>query len=269
MANSPFEPIKINLVEERAWEKRFGSSDHANDAAWEDYSHMSADDFESLIDDLWDAKDTKKRVSKKRLTSEELEFLAHRLKERDERLEPVKQTIVDATTWMYEAAAQPTDSDIEEAMERASSVLQESDAISSYTWEPVLQDEDDVRRGPKEWSPRKKYPADEVIKQLMGQVSYERKKDYERYLIFNFWDAKVAQELFSRMKGSPIIYGNMKEDFERLALDYTVTLFDNLVVDDVSNRTDWNASWKSMLKSGIEPGVREGIREVLKEMPDA
>lgn len=272
MVNSPFEPIKINLVEEKGWEKRFGSSESANDAAWEDYINMSADDFESLIDDLWSARDTKKRVSKKRLTSEELEFLADQLKANNEHLEPVKQTITDAMTWMYEAAAQPTDDDIKGAMEMASELISTS-MDDTHLWASMVVDEDS-RRGPKEWSPRKRYTAEEIRNQLAAQVSYEHEKGHwERYLIFSFWDAKVSQELFSKMRGSPIVYGNMKEEWGLLAKDYIHNFFTHLgdIMDDVdlSDRTDWNRAWKSMLKSGIEPGVREGIREVLKEMPDA
>lgn len=267
---SPFEPIKINLVESSDWKDKWEGAQWASDSGWEDFRHMGLATLEGLIDDIASVPPKGKKKSKLDFSSEELKYLAQQLKNGNDKLEATQQMITDAGTWMYEASAIPNDGDIEEAMEKATEDFLE-ETFSEDLWEPVYSGF--VRKGPMEWSPRKKYEADEILGQLAKQIKFEHEKGhFDRYSIFNFWDAPVVQELFSKYRGSPEVYRRLKSEFQRLAeqyVKYTLRRLDEVMSDiDVSNRTDWRAAWKSMLASGEASAAQKGLVEVLKEMPE-
>lgn len=265
----PFAPIKVNLVESSYWKDKWEGAQWASDSGWEEFRQMDEDTLKGLIDEIASVPPKGKRKSKLDFSSEELEYLARQLSEQNEKLETTRQMITDAATWMYEAAVVPHDGDIEEAMEKAREDFLE-ETFSEDLWEPVYSGY--VRKGPMEWSPRKKYEAAEILGQLAKQIQFKHKKGHlDRYLIFDFWDAPIVQELFSKYRGSPEAYRRLKADFERLADRYVkITLYrlDKITEDiNVENRTDWRAAWKSMLASGEAPAAQRGMVQVLRDMP--
>jgi hypothetical protein len=276
--NDPrFPPVRISLVEQKEWkpyDPSETSSNWTSDAAWEDFTHMETRDLEPLIDDLSEAKNEKGRSPRRKLTSEEVEWLAVQVKEGNGALEETKQAITDALNWMYEAAALPSDSDIEEAMEKAAQTVVEEFSLDVDLWESVLEVEG-RRRGPKEWSPRKRFESEHILGKLLDRVTYERKENhYDRYLVFDFRNAQPVHDVLSR-SGWPAdrIIPELTGEFQSLRIDYTLDVFSELkkIMEDidVSNRTDWRKAWKSMLTSGIAVGVQKEMYAALKEMPDA
>lgn len=270
---SPFAPIKINLVEQEGWEPYNTANgkamDWIHDSGWEDFRHMPLSTLEDLVDDIASVPQNGKKKSKLKLDSDQIEYLAEQLKERNDQLEITQRMIVDTATWMYEAAAIPNNSDVEEAMEKAKEDFEE-DSLYGDPWDPIL--DESVRRGPKDWSPVKRYSSEEVKKQLLARISFEREKNHwDRYLVFDFWEAPVIQTLFSRWKGSPWAYDRLKSEFKMMADGYVSDVLKHLdkIMQgvDINNRTDWNDSWKSMLTSGEAWGAQDEMVEVLKDMP--
>jgi hypothetical protein len=271
----PFAPIKINLVEQQGWEKydtASGGLEWAFDSGWEDFRHMDARTLADLIDDIASVPQKGKKKSKLDFDSEELRYLAEQLKEGNDQLQETQRMIVDAAQWMYEAAAIPTDGDIQDAMEKVKEDFISYEQLEEEDiWEKILTEK--VRRGPMDWSPRKKYEIAEILKQLSERITLKHEKGkWDRFLVFDFWEARIVQELFSRHRGSPEAYEALKRDFERLSNGYVADVFkylDKIMKDvDINNRTDWTSSWKSMLGSGEPWAAQKELVEVLKDRPE-
>jgi len=273
----PFDPIKINIVEEEDWKKKYdsatGALDWVSDQGWEDFRHMDLTTLEGLIEDIIAVPKKGKKKSKINFTPEQLEYLARELKDRSDKLEQTQRMITDAATWMYEAAAIPSDKDVEYAMERAKEDFTENQGNDLYgdPWDPII--DENVRNGPKDWSPIKRYSSVEILSQLFQFINFKREKDHwDRYLVFDFWNAPYMQTLFSRWKGSAWAYDRISSEFKSLAEGYVNDVLKRLgkIMEDVdiSNRADWSDSWKSMLKNGEAWGAQEELAELAKEMPE-
>ncbi len=277
MANDPrFPPIKVNLVDHTGW-KPFDPTDKitewANDAAWEDLRHMDADDLETYVYDLSDAKGKRGGKPRWKFSSDEIEWLAKQVKENPDLVEETRNAIVDAMTWMYEAAYMPQKGDIQEAMESAVETLIDDYPLNHDLWGPVLALEA-LRRGPKEWSPRKRLEATEILKDLLEHVSLEQEEGhYDRYLVFDFRNAKVVHDLLSRSTWQRAMLENaLGREFDDLSETYLWRFFDalknNMEDLDIQNRTDWRKAWRSMLSDGQHmKAVQKEMAEAVKQMP--
>lgn len=280
--NDPrFPVVKINVVEQEGW-KPYDSANttdfRASDAAHEDFQHMSANDIESYVSDLADAKGPKGGKPKRRFSSEEIEWLAEQVRERNKDLEETRNAIPDAMTWTYEAAALPHKGDMIDALVDARHSIIDNYPIETgdeNLWEPVLELES-RRRGPKEWSPRKRFEREELLKDLMKHVHFEWDEGkYDRFVIFDFRNAQVTHDLLSRSHWTQKeLIPMLQDEFKNLERDFMIDFFSSLekIMEDidVSNRTDWRKSWRSMLNSGIAPVVQREMAEALKGMdPDA
>lgn len=267
------EPVRINLVEQDGWKKydfASGKLDWAVDSAWDDFKAMSKDTLEALIDDLWGSSPGKgKRKPSRRLSSQELQYLAMQVKELDDVLEPVRRAIVDASQWMYELAAIPNDDDIKDAMATAREEFEGNPEMNDDLWEPILMS--DVRRGPKEWRPRLgRFTRKELIQDLLGTISFEREKgQWDRYIEFFFWRSLPAQELLRR---NPSAEEELDAEFRNMRGNYLSDFWKALSKEmenvDIYNRADWRLNWKSMLSDGsVVSEAQNAIRKVLAEMP--
>lgn len=276
MATDPRFPVrKINLVEQEEW-KPFDPSDKiaewASDAAWQDFSHMSADSLWEYVNDLATWR-TKGKKAPRKFSSEQIQWIAEQFRGRRELVEETRNAIIDAMTWMYEAAYLPEKGDIEEAMERAVGVLIYDYPLSHDLWEPVLQLEES-RRGPKEWRPRKRLEEREILQDLLKHISFEQEEGhYDRYLVFDFRSSQVVKDLLSRSDwDEPTLTKVLKQEFKDLSDTYLWRFFDALkkIMEDVdiSNRTDWKLSWRAMLGSGVVPSVQKEMAEAVKYMPE-
>jgi hypothetical protein len=274
-SQGPFAPTKFNLVEQEGWQRydtaNGKSMDWIHDAGWEDFRHMDLNTLEGLIDDISHVPQKGKKKSKLDFSSEELRYLAEQLKEGNDKLEEPKRLIVDAATWMYEAAAIPNDSDIESAIEKATEDLISYAEFQEDIWDEILTEK--VRQGPMEWTPRKRYESAHILKQLSERIKLVHEKGkWDRFLVFDFWEAPIVHELFRKNRGSASAYEQLKREFQQLSDGYVADLFKYLDKEmenvDINNRTDWNASWKSMLGGGEPWGAQKELVEVLKEMPE-
>lgn len=270
-----FPELRINLVELKDW-KPYDPSDKimewSSEAAFEALHHMSSDDLETYVNDLTMARGKRGAKPRRRFTSEEIEWLAQKVKEGDPLVEETRHAIQDAMTWMYEAAYMPNQSDVDDSMEDAGKSVINDLEIRKDIWDPVLSLEEE-RRGPKEWSPRKKVEAKEILSQLVSKISLEQKEGhYDRYLVTNFLSAQVTKDLLSRSHWQRAMLQNaLGREFKDLVDVYLGYFFDFLkrtMEDlDIENRADWRAAWRSMLNSGIAPAVQKEMAEALKEMP--
>lgn len=269
----PFEPIKINLVEQEGWKKydtASGALDWVSDSGWEDFKHMDIRTLEGLIGDIAEVPPKGKKKSKLNFNSDELRYLAEQLKDQSDQLEETRRIITDAATDMYEVAAIPNDGDVEWAMENATKDLIGYAKFQENIWDEILTES--VRKGPMEWSPRKKYKVEDILKQLSERITLEHKKGtWERYVLFDFWEAPIVQNLFSRHRGSPEAYEELKREFKQLSDGYVADLFKhldkNMQTVDMNNRADWTSSWKSILTHGEAWDAQKELVEVLKTMP--
>lgn len=267
---------RVNIVEESEWKKHWDPADkisnYASDNAFDEFSYMKAGDLEQYVDDLATYR-TKGKKAPRKFTSEQIEWIAERVKAQDTRVEAVNYAIMDALTWMYEAAYMPQKGDILDAMEKAVEILIDDYPLRVDIWAPVLELESQRRIGPKEWRPRKKLETHEVLSDLMKHVSLEQEEDhYDRYLVFDFRSSQVVKDLLSRSDWQePTIVNALNREFRDLSDTYLWRFFDALkeIMEDldIPNRTDWRAAWKSMLSSGVAPGVQKEMAAAVKEMP--
>lgn len=276
--NDPRFPVKkVNLVEEETWKKHWDSGgkimDYANDNACDEFHQMGARDFERYVDDLATYR-TKGKKAPKKFSSEEIEWIAKRVKAGDIRVESVGYAIRDALTWMYEAAYTPQKGDVYDAMEQAVKILIDDYPLNLDLWMPVLELEGHRRVGPKEWRPRKKLEAHEVLMGLLKHVEFEQEEGhYDRFLVFDFRSSQVAKDLLSRSDwDEPTLTKVLRREFKDLSDTYLWRFFDALEKimqrdDDITSRTDWKRAWRSMLDSGVAPDAQKEMAAAVKEMP--
>lgn len=274
-AEDIFPEIKINLVEQKGW-KPYDPSDKimewASDGAFDALYHMSTDDIETYVNDLAMALGKRGAKPRRKFTSGEIEWLAQQVKEESPLVEQTRYAIQDALTWMYEAAYMPQKVDVQEAMLRAAHSMIEDLDLRKDIWDPVLALEE-ARRGPKEWSPRKKFQVREILSQLLDNIVFEQEEDYyDRYLVTSFMGAQATKDLLSRSDWEPSMLQNaLGREFKDLMNAFLSSFFDHLESGmkdlDIENRADWKKAWKSMLNSGVAPDVQKEMAAAIKEMP--
>jgi hypothetical protein len=78
-----FPPQRINLVEEEDWKKHWDPagqiSEYASNNAWEDFSHMSADDLWEYVNDLATWR-TKGKKAPRKFTREQIQWIAEQMR---------------------------------------------------------------------------------------------------------------------------------------------------------------------------------------------
>jgi hypothetical protein len=277
MPSDPRFPVrKVNLVEEKDWQKNWDPSDkigeYAHENAWEDFSHMSVEDVEQYVDDLATYK-TKGKKAPRKFTQAQIRWISEQMRERRDLVEETQNSIMDALTWMYEAAYMPQKWDVLDAMENAKESVINNFSLNLDLWEPVLTLQQ-RRHGPKEWSPRKRMEESEILKDLLKHVELEQEEGhYDRYLVFDFRSSQAVKDLLSRSTWAEIdlVYALQTIEFMAIYNHYITDLVDGLeqIMEDadISNRTDWRKAWRSMLESGIVPGVQKEMAAAIKEMP--
>lgn len=274
--NDPRFPVRrVNLVEEKAWKERWDPAgkigNYASENAYDAFSHMEARDLERYVNDLATYR-TKGKKAPRKFSSEEIEWIAKLVEDGDGRVDQTNQAILDALAWMYEAAYLPDKGDIEGAMERAEDNVSKYFDVNLDLWEPVAALQQ-ARRGPKEWSPRKRLEVHEIMRDLLKRVNLEQKEGhYDRYLVFDFRSSQVVRDLLSRSKWAEIdLVYTLKVELQALSDTYVIDFFENLekIMDDIDifNRTDWQKSWKAILSSGVAPDAQKEMAAAVKEMP--
>jgi hypothetical protein len=179
---------------------------------------------------------------------------------------------MDAMTWMYEAAYMPQKGDVQDAMTQAARYLEDDYELYEDLWQPVLLLYEG-RRGPKEWSPRKRYQAAKIIESLLDHVTLEQEEGhYDQYLVFDFRNAPVVHELLSRSPWTEEkLVHDLQREFKVLQEQYLSKFFYALEKEmedvDITNRTNWRKAWRSMLESGVAPGVQKEMAEAIRSMP--
>ncbi len=273
-------PIRIDLVEQEGWQRYDTASGEVDfsDHAWEAYKYMSQIDLESHLNDIAETpvKLKGRKVQKLNVSSDELGYLVHRLREGDDRLETARQMITDTLNWMYEAAAMPSDSDVEYAMEQVSEeIMADGMNLTEELFEPVINwNLSPHHLGPKAWSPAaRKYRPEEVAKQLSEAIAFVHQKDrWDRYLDFDFWKMPVIQEL-TKIDPSPEMRGRLEVEFKYFTSEYLNAFFRRLekimANVDIDNRADWRKQWKAILEDAFTVvEARKGLATVAKEMPE-
>ncbi len=270
------DPVRINLVEQEDWERydpAAGKFDWTIDSAWQDFRALDIGSALVLIHDLWTSSPGKgKRRPRKILSSEELRYLAKKLLENDDVLEPVRRAIVDAGGLMYQMAATPDDADLKMAMERASQEFNDNPEMSDDLWDPFLLARE-IGDGPKGWFPRhgRLVTLRELFEQISGAITFEREEDHwDRYLVFDFWSMPVMKDI---LKIHPELEWEFDAEFRNMRGNYRHEFFKalNKIMDsiEISNRTDWRKNWKSMISDGsVVWEAQEAIKKALQDMPE-
>lgn len=270
-----FPELRINLVEQKGWKQYDPSGkimEWSSDSAFDALHHMSADDLETYVNDLATALGKRGGRPKMRFTSQEIEWLAQKVKDGDPLVEQTRYAIQDALTWMYEAAYMPSRTDVRDAMDEATKSMVEDWDLRKDIWDPVLA-LDEARRGPKEWSPRKKFEMRVILSQLLDQIRLDQEENhYDQYMVTSFLGAQATKDLLSRSDWERSMLENaLGREFKDLMDAYLHSFFKHLEKSmedlDIENRADWRKAWKSMLNSGVAPGVQKELAAAIKEMP--
>jgi hypothetical protein len=268
---------KVNLVEEKGWERWDSGGDlmnWASDTAWDDFRHTSKETCADWVSDILGPSHLKRNPLGRPVDDEDLVLVCDAILDGDDRVENTHRMIVDSLQWMYEEAAMPRAADIEDALEMA---LDGNESWSGFSdaWDTLVES--------KQWS------QEDIMKDLLSQVSFVQKpKAYDRFLVFDFGESKAAQALISTLpppfhttrpirfwspertkKQAQYHRDSLERDLEVLKDDIVADLFRELVkvMDrmDLYARTDWDANWKNMLsdKNSVQV-ARDEIFNFLK-----
>lgn len=271
-----FEPVKINLVEHKDWEKHFDPAgriqENAFNYAIDSIGTLQKDDLLNLADDVFN-KDRKKVRS---FTEEEEDAIWEAFRENSPELEAFNQMILDAFTWDYEHASMPTDEDITDAIDRA---------IEAISYNDYLESSERL----EEVQVLLNYDGSSHFVQalLHDAVRLEHTPGhYDRFLVYDP-PPKPFVEKLSHTPGSPpggvfewAPSVNMIQDKEfmdelrglikSLKDDVVAEFFTQLVkiMDDVDleNRMDFMDQWRNLLgEPSSVRAAKESITEVIKK----
>ncbi len=272
-------PIEVNLVEEKEWEPWDPAgkiTDWASDNAYESFQATGSQECRSWLEDVIATGGVSiKDWSPKRfvITEEDADRVCWVLMEKgasDDNLEAFFKLIIDALTWMYEAAYTPQDSDLEWALEQAQEKAVDSVELDEGVWEPLgLSDE-------------------KILEEVVQAIRYERQENhYDRFLRFYPSQIDSVMKLLGAL-GEGEGYPDITDDEYLDALRYDLqSVFDDVVAHfwdilekdmqevDVFNRTDWEANWtrgilrdKDMVKDAVQ-GIRKFLIEATAEESNA
>ena len=270
-------PISLNIAEEKGWEPYDPAGnilEWSSDNAYEAFRALGPQECREWLDDVLDVgTGSVKDWSPKKgpaVTEAQADFVCSAMMEKGgvlDSLEPLKQLIIDALTWMYEAAYMPHDSDLEWALEQAQESAIDSVELDEEVWEPLL----------------KEFPEEEILKQIADAVTYYRRENmYERFLKLDPSKIVVVKNMLSLIKRGR---GNrdltqsqsrydLRSDLESVFDDVEGYFWNNLEKQmqevDLDSRTDWKASWTSKLQDKVEVrhatvGVQKFIAEEYRE----
>lgn len=270
-------PIRVNLVEEKAWEPwdMAGElSERVSDLAGEHYAWIIKDENECdglVIDVLGDhywptqrkgPRDWSPRESRDfRINRDGVLAVCAALKRGTEDLEGLEIMIRDTMQYMFEDAMIPDDQGIHhEIWDARREVWAKKNVLEDWIWEPLLE------KGLMERS---------ILIDLMNHVSYSREQGYyDRYIDFDFWNASLTNDLLHAWpkEDRKDIEKALEGEFRNIIRQFLSIFFMNLksMMDqsDPSNRTEWDKHWKAMLKDEARvQNARSEIRAYLKKAP--
>ncbi len=273
-------PIEVNLLEEKEWspyDAAGNAMEWASDNAYEAFRASRIEDCQVWLDDVITvgARSIKDWSPKRGavITEDEATLVCTALMEEatvPDDLEPFFQLILDAMTWMYEAAYLPQEVDLESALEVAQERAVDSFSLDEGVWEPLG------------WSDEK------ILKEIVEAVRYSRLEGHgDRFLKFYPSQIDAVMKLLGALD-SLKLDPDITEDEYLGSLGYDLTsIFDDVLLffwdalrkemerGDVFNRTDWRANWtngilqdKEQVKFATQ-GIRRFVTEARKEEADA
>ena len=242
-------PIEVNLTdagEWEAWDPAGQITDWASENAYDSFHATGAQECRSWLEDVIATGGVSiKDWSPKRfvITEEDADRVCSALMEKgasDDNLESLFQLIIDALTWMYEAAYTPEDGDLEWALEQAQEKAVDSVELDEDVWAPLgLSDE-------------------KILKEIVQAVRYERQQDhYDRFLRFYPSQIDSVMRLLGALSGGEgypdltqdeyldALRYDLKSVFEDVFSYFWEALGKDMDQVDVFNRTDWEANWTS------------------------
>lgn len=279
-----FEPVRINLTEQREWKKYFDPSEWKYDPfqdAMESLESLEKDDIAALAEYVLEV-GKKKRVI---LSDEEKEAIWEAYRGGEEIIGPFRQIIQDAAVWDHEQALMPRDSDIEWATELAIDHI-----VKSGEWWGSA--DENVRElipklGYKAHPPSGMGAEAQFIQDFLeGAVTLEHEPGhYDRFLIYNppsksfmdrlgdvdwipergYLDWTPSRNLLrdkTMVSSLRELAKNLKIDIVDYVLHY---LEKTMHSEDLSNRLDFGKQWTAMLKdkSMVKP-AQEALKKVVK-----
>ncbi len=275
-------PISLNLTEEKGWEAYDPAGnilEWASDNAYDAFRALGTEECRGWLNDVLDVgTGSVKDWSPKKgpaVTETQVDFVCSAMMKKGgvpDSLEPLKQLVIDALTWMYEAAYMPHDSDLEWALEQAQGNVLDSVSLEEEVWEPLLSE----------------FSEEDILRQIADAVTYSRRENmYKRFLKLDPSEIVVVKKmlhLIRRGRGHQDLTQSqsrydLRSDLESVFDDVEGHFWDNLEKQmqevDLDNRTDWDASWASKLQDKDEVrratlGVQKFIDEEYREdEPDA
>lgn len=272
-----FEPVKINIVEDRRWKKLFDFEGAFGEASFNYMVEaMKTLPREEVLDLAFGILNTGKRVHY--FTREEEDAIWEAFQNRDEDLYQFRRAIMDAFQQEYEVAAMPDDEDIKWAIERATGDLAryDYDYIADYE---ALQ----------EALPALEYKdsGDLVWDLLKGTITLKHQPgDYDRFLIYN----PPSRDFIKRLKRAfgdapagafewaPPVNLTKHKEFRKELNELMANIKDNfinnffheieMIMDNTNleNRMDFRKQWREIMfdPSNLK-AAREAIYKVIKK----
>lgn len=267
--------IVKNLTQHEGWSRydpatiKDSAAQWGSDAAYDEWEHLGAQVCEERLGGLIAAALTKRERAG--LPDDAQERLCAELQESgSDKLESVFHAFLDAMTWAWEQAYTPTDQDFEKAVEKAKEEWTD-DLNEGDHWEFI---QNAAPQDPHHWSPHEgKWDPKDIWRELTGLIEYRHKaREYDRYLVFGFPNARSVRELKEALRKAPRKAGDepvalpeyVDEDLARWSDHFEHLTFRKLeeIMEDVdpANRYDLDPLWKSVLKDkSLMMGVRRDI----------
>lgn len=272
-----FEPVKINIVEDRRWKKLFDFEGAFGEASFNYMVEaMKTLPREEVLDLAFGILNTGKRVHY--FTRHEEDDIWEAFQNRDEDLYQFRRAIMDAFQQEYEVAATPDDDDIKWAIERATGDLarDDYDYIADYeALHEALLALDHKDSGDFVWD------------LLKGTISLKHQPgDYDRFLIYN----PPSRDFIKRLKRAfgdapagafewaPPINLTRHKEFRKELNEFMWNMHEQIlgkffqeleaIMDntDLENRMNFRAQWRDVMfnKDNLK-AAREAITKVIKK----
>lgn len=278
-ARKRFKVWKVNLVEQPGWAPWDSAGQIAEQAFLMTTDFMEAllpADYELLVENM--AGDLYKPQApsgpqewtpRHQLTGNDVETLSRGLRDADPGLELTRQLILDAITWMYEAALTPNDTDARDALIDAKRAVEASFDLGEMP-DPWELGYDNL------WAPLlvTGITLNGILSEMMGMgISYFREEGhYDRFLEFDLNKASSPYMLVDEApkKDHGWVTRAIEFDWKRLSGQIIDKFFQILRKDmkdrDPHNRTSWRFSWKAALKTADLTPIRKEMLDYVREI---
>jgi hypothetical protein len=281
-ARKRFTVWKVNLVEQPGWAPWDPAGDIAEKAFLMTSEFMEgmkeAAEYNLLVEemagDLYKPKapsGPQEWTPRYQLTGDDIEVLSKGLLEADPALELTRQLIVDAATWMYEAALIPSDTDARDALIDAKRAVEETFDLGEMP-DPWELGYDNL------WAPllTTGITLNGILSEMMGMgISYVREEGhYDRFLEFDLNKASSPSMLLEEghvpKEDRNWVIRSIEFDWKRLAGQIVDKFFQILSKDmkgrDPDNRTSWRFSWKAALKTADLTPIRKEMLDYVRDV---